>query len=874
MTKESTQYQWSTDVKGLEEETASILQKYGKPKAKSRSSARHSYNITPIKLSVSSRNRELINDSSLTPDYQSLSSNDDYLKKNELSKKKIAAAAQKIQRLFRSKLCKKTDTLRRSKMTKEDDHQWNEGGGYMSPTDHNHPRLFKEDGSSNLSLRAAVAEALKTHRFDNVSTISLYDQYSSPGETKRGSQVLSRGQKKTILNAEKSTPEPNIPYNQQHLFCSDEKKLVSNLSFTRKPNRSSARKQNKQDKQGDLLSLRNVHYPGFESTSIDGPTVSPSREDGSDSKRKEVCFNCWSASKKTECKLYKNISSKDDNLQICDMWGIRFLRQCYRCEDIERRSSTDLSALRFVKDSRRRSAIPEHQSHPIFKSLSKHIAIVNFRARRRFHVRQWFQSFINILKLNIIEGAHSLMSGKNLRDRGTNSNIILLRSLSNQIRNKLPSAPVTETDRAENSIITTKKCLTEKGMVEKRLIIPGPIPIPVSLYEPRVYKMPPQTKIKLYDSDNHINHYALFGKKQTPNNMAVGGLSGEVILTQEVHKYIAPEYGDFNIKDTTISIPNITMETYVPPETLIIEASNLVYVERELQHALNTRRAPTITIKVGISPNDKHYFGLNRPEQTGEIGYCGFRTSESSELPPLDCNIVTSAFVPSCKISSPNTPKQLPPVTTKADLNYPFCDTKSRQNSIHDLEYLLDTIQPCTYNKPQTFTVMTLQEPGKFMRNYDLSLPLGRLRSNITRSWSFLQKRRIAKFVTRNGVPYWYDRRAGQTFWERPLCDEEMKSVKKGGVFIGSRNNDYLDEKMDYNNAIRSRSIMRKIILSQKQSSDTSKIRDCPVSIDTDLLQQDETLEGKPTNDLYVPQTQKVRTMFHLQNLLNILTDI
>lgn len=31
----------------------------------------------------------------------------------------------------------------------------------------------------------------------------------------------------------------------------------------------------------------------------------------------------------------------------------------------------------------------------------------------------------------------------------------------------------------------------------------------------------------------------------------------------------------------------------------------------------------------------------------------------------------------------------------------------------------------------------------------------------------------LEEFETDDGVPYWFDRRTGETFWERPLCDEE-----------------------------------------------------------------------------------------------------
>ncbi len=31
----------------------------------------------------------------------------------------------------------------------------------------------------------------------------------------------------------------------------------------------------------------------------------------------------------------------------------------------------------------------------------------------------------------------------------------------------------------------------------------------------------------------------------------------------------------------------------------------------------------------------------------------------------------------------------------------------------------------------------------------------------------------LEEFETDDGIPYWFDRRTGETFWERPLCPEE-----------------------------------------------------------------------------------------------------
>jgi hypothetical protein len=46
------------------------------------------------------------------------------------------------------------------------------------------------------------------------------------------------------------------------------------------------------------------------------------------------------------------------------------------------------------------------------------------------------------------------------------------------------------------------------------------------------------------------------------------------------------------------------------------------------------------------------------------------------------------------------------------------------------------------------------------------------------------KRQAVEQFFTDDGVPYWYDRRTGETFWERPLADEERLTVKKGGTVL------------------------------------------------------------------------------------------
>jgi len=120
-------------------------------------------------------------------------------------------------------------------------------------------------------------------------------------------------------------------------------------------------------------------------------------------------------------------------------------------------------------------------------------------------------------------------------------------------------------------------------------------------------------------------------------------------------------------------------------------------------------------------------------------------------------------------------------MTTRVDLDYPFCEPSSRDNTTLDFYHLL-LLGTCSPNKPQVFTVMTTQEPGDFMRGSDRTKPLGHFVAAVYRSWAFTQSDPVEKFYTDDGIPYWYSKRTGQTYWEKPLAEEESRPVKEGGT--------------------------------------------------------------------------------------------
>ena len=116
-------------------------------------------------------------------------------------------------------------------------------------------------------------------------------------------------------------------------------------------------------------------------------------------------------------------------------------------------------------------------------------------------------------------------------------------------------------------------------------------------------------------------------------------------------------------------------------------------------------------------------------------------------------------------------------------MSYPFCEPSTKDNSSLEFYHLLLT-GLFSSSKTQVFTALTTQEPGEFLRKANESAELGHMLVNVYRSWSFVQKDTIEQFMSDDGVPYWYHRRTGQTFWERPFYDEEKVLPLKGGSVL------------------------------------------------------------------------------------------
>ena len=136
-------------------------------------------------------------------------------------------------------------------------------------------------------------------------------------------------------------------------------------------------------------------------------------------------------------------------------------------------------------------------------------------------------------------------------------------------------------------------------------------------------------------------------------------------------------------------------------------------------------------------------------------------------------SITPLKFAPNEGVVSLNEPASNTSINTHVDLTYPFCEPSTRDNSSLDFYHLL-LFGVFSNNHPQIFTACTLQEPGDFLRGSNMNGKLGHLVICVYRSWGFKQKETIQEFATDEGVPYWYNRDTGQTYWEKPFAEVNL----------------------------------------------------------------------------------------------------
>ena len=657
--------------------------------------------------------------------------------------------------------------------------------------------LFSADGRANSQLRKAVVSALKSTRSDsellsyrNKNNNALLEPRKNIEICRNNAFFPNENGKRivSVIQADKKTEDKDI-MNQKMIIsstCSKNNMRTSNLDDTFTKN------------------VRDISKTFTEHNTVQKISSISSRKENifRSTKQAVPCLNCWSVGKGKKCFVHskgrQNPTTKEEgSILLCKNWDSRILWRRYRSEDIQEVFMKKLASMQYDNDHKH-FTLTTSLKHPIYKVLSCQVKRLNFLARIKLRARYWFLSFVEY----ICTYKRSTVSSKKIQNKRSIIKQRIVCEKSTKLRSFHPRPPLTGSSFLEKrgtlQILFDQSIPIEGKRVKRKYIIIGPPPIPHALYQPRKYERHPPIRIALEDkrTDNkntnfqvssllqtdsvvHIDTFpppltrifAMFGRKTAIDNLAVGGLSAELMISQIVITVIPSQFSSFVIKDRISLCPEVYDDEKTILRSINVEDKSQKYVERPLQHLLDDRIAPTITVVVRLNPNNNNAIGANRPIQTGEKDNFGFRTSISADIPYIKNFIETNTFIPAHDVATLNIPRGNQPVITRANSDYPFREPSPHTKTTMDYYEILHAQGVCTSNKAQTFISSGKQNIGKFMRECDPNQPLGSFVSVVTKNWRHTKKTIINKYINAQGLPYWYNQTTGETFWEFPCED-------------------------------------------------------------------------------------------------------
>lgn len=422
------------------------------------------------------------------------------------------------------------------------------------------------------------------------------------------------------------------------------------------------------------LTLREIKHPGIEGeieVATDGTTM---------------CFGCWSAGKINSCTLHSDGRKvmASETMLLCRNWKLAVLKRRYRSEEIQEIFLQKAASLKY--DIRRKKFLTVvEQRHPVYRTLHSLIRGCNQKSILWVRTLHWARSLVSILHSGHVNLPKAILLGERMRQKRTLRNHSFVERFKVQNRTQFPLAPVTGLSWNERKGIETiiKFHMDPVLSTEVQVIHILPYPVPVKLYEPRVYQislpktipMPESSSVLLKASENwsvrndmmsqsdpaswvermsksvakdclefasaqiraitpasidgnlqKINEpnvttikFATLGRKPRPELKDVGGLPVELLISQLITTLIPPQYGNLIVMEKTPVAPRHSPEITISFVSLAMEPVNPPYVYRPLEHILNYRRPPTISISSSPGIDPKYHYGLNRPEQTGEM---------------------------------------------------------------------------------------------------------------------------------------------------------------------------------------------------------------------------------------------------------------
>ncbi|KDO20670.1 hypothetical protein SPRG_13422 [Saprolegnia parasitica CBS 223.65] len=644
--------------------------------------------------------------------------------------------------------------------------------------------LFLADGSKNAKLRDTIRGALKVSRFDSVSALLTHNvTFNAPKPKARGHREIALGRKPEQFMVAVVAKKPSAK----------SKKAPARLPTP--------------------VRIRDVADPGFLEASQSNNNNETIASD--DAPKPTQCFACWSAIKGCKCEAHTvgpaRIKHASESALLCSNWEVDQLRRKYRAEEIQEVFLKANSSLRYDKVRKSYVTVIECR-HPIYRAIDAATTTLNKTMRRKLHVRAWFRSFLEHLRLGRVKKAGDAPSI--LKVRETLRNAKWCTDYASSVRSFQPMPPVTKqrfTDAPIDGVIV----VPPNTPALKHWVLKTEVPRPIVLYQPRKYELLPRRcipmptpsfldQIPLPVSNTYIDGlskvswlervsarislaamyrgimqvkactpprgfdlprrtritppttvlFASFGRKPTPGNLAVGGLVAEMLIYMVVTTFVPPQFGNFNVTDRRAICPPLTLD-----------------------HSA-IRRPPTILL---VIQGEGHAMCINRPEQTGEDACYGFITMLERPGLKMPDETKPAAFLPHETVLTFNVPTANATVTTRADRYYPFCEPTTRESTIIAFMHLL-WLGKSSRNQTQCFTTLGSQDPGDFMKNCNVDGAMGAYTPMVYRSWAYMQTSPFEEFVTDDGIAYWYEKATGRTYWTRPVLEIEKHRGPDGDI--------------------------------------------------------------------------------------------
>lgn len=689
---------------------------------------------------------------------------------------------------------------------------------------HDDSALLGPDGTFKPTLRLTIQAALQQTRFDSISSV-MADKRWMEGDSEQQGAV----RKKKGPRVDKSRPQM-----VSVLTFKGAKEPGAGLRLDEQDSAESKPEGSKPEGVEDMT-LKHVEHAGF-STTEGGPPENMCFGCWS-AGAKKACVLHEDSTRRT---------AKHQSMLLCRNWELGVMRRRYRSEEIQELFMKKASSLRYDSQRKKFVAVVE-QRHPIYRAINHILANFNKRAMLAIRVIRWMQSFAEEIRMGVVKPHRTGEKSRLLRLKRSLSQWSEVATYTGKHRQALPLAPTTGyswPERTEVEQYLFDHADQALG-TQVKLIVAPPTPVPVQLYELRKFHLPapknipmprpeysdavrtnvsgnkfvddihpaawlerlasavvreasnnalslvhtvtPSTAVQLQQRTKYpiptSVKFATLGRKPSPGLLARGGLCMELLVSQLITTHFPAQYGNFMVMDKSTISPGVSPEATISFQSLPMPPIMQLYKPRHLEHPLNYRRSPSVTVNSKARVDELWMYGQNRPEQTGETESHGFRTTAWARHLQTNVDTSPSAFTPGADVVSLNVTASNKPFTTHADHTYPFCEPSTRDNTTLDFYHLLLTGVHSS-SKAQIFTAVTAQDPGDFQRLSDTSLPLGYLLVNVYRSWAFMQRHKIQEFKSDDGVPYWYNRESGQTYWERPLVEEEEVSPLLGGSVI------------------------------------------------------------------------------------------